>query len=71
MSRRLIWTVYPAHRRGTTELRCYFVSEVEFEDPNPAPGESDLKKISAKAFLEKVSAGRPTGARDPRMALTL
>lgn len=37
------------------QLRCYFVSECEFENPSPAPGESDIRKVSAKAFLEKVS----------------
>jgi glutamate dehydrogenase len=38
-----------------TELRCYFVSVCEFVEPNPKPNESDIRKVSDKTFLEKVS----------------
>lgn len=37
------------------QLRCYFVAECEFENVNPDPKETDIRKVSAKAFLEKVS----------------
>jgi len=37
------------------QLRCYFVAQCEFENPNPDPEESDIRKVSAKSFLEKVS----------------
>lgn len=38
-----------------SELRCYFVSQCEFENPNADPSEGDIRKVGAKAFLEKVS----------------
>ena len=38
-----------------TELRCYFVSRCDFVDPEPKAGESDIRKVSDKSFLEKVS----------------
>lgn len=37
-----------------SELRCYFVAECEFENPTPDPKETDIRKMSAKAFLDKV-----------------
>jgi glutamate dehydrogenase len=37
------------------QLRCYFISKCDFVEPNPAPGETDIRKVSDKRFLEKVS----------------
>lgn len=42
-----------------SELRCYFVSLCEFENPDADEHEGDLRKISAKAFLDKVSQYAP------------
>ena len=38
-----------------TELRCYFIFRCEFVNPSPAEGESDMKVVSDRKFLEKVS----------------
>ena len=40
---------------SAARLRCYFVYECDFVNPNPAPGESDLAVVSDKTFLEKVT----------------
>lgn len=37
------------------QLRCYFVFRCNFVNPTPAPGESDIRQVSDKTFLEKVS----------------
>jgi glutamate dehydrogenase len=37
------------------QLRCYFISKCDFVDPNPTAGETDIRKVSDKRFLEKVS----------------
>lgn len=37
------------------QVRCYFVYQCHFNDPNPAPGETDLEKIGDKRFLQKAT----------------
>ena len=37
------------------QLRCYFVYQCDFVNPNPDPNETDLSIISDKSFLEKVT----------------
>lgn len=36
-------------------LRCYFVTLCDFVEPNPDPEETDIRKVSDKRFLERVS----------------
>ena len=43
-------------RLTSAELRCYFVFRCDFVNPSPAEDESDLKVVSDRKFLEKVSA---------------
>lgn len=38
------------------QLRCYFIFKCDFVDPTPDPNESDIRKVSDRNFLEKVSA---------------
>jgi hypothetical protein len=38
----------------SAELRCYFVSQCEFEHPDADETEGDLRLVSAKQFLDKV-----------------
>ena len=40
--------------RAPVELRCYFVSQCEFEHPDADETEGDLRLVSAKQFLDKV-----------------
>ncbi|KAF2402216.1 NAD-specific glutamate dehydrogenase-like protein [Trichodelitschia bisporula] len=37
------------------QLRCYFVYQCQFEDPNPEPGETAIDKLGEKRFLQKVT----------------
>ena len=38
------------------QLRCYFVYQCEFVEPNPASGETDIEKVGEKRFLQKATA---------------
>jgi glutamate dehydrogenase len=38
------------------QLRCYFVYQCEFENPNPGETETDVEKIGDKRFLQKATA---------------
>ncbi|KAF9701851.1 hypothetical protein EKO04_001123 [Ascochyta lentis] len=38
------------------QLRCYFVYQCEFENPNPGESETDVEKIGDKRFLQKATA---------------
>jgi glutamate dehydrogenase len=37
------------------QLRCYFIYQCEFENPTPAPGETDIDIIGDKRFLQKAT----------------
>jgi glutamate dehydrogenase len=37
------------------QLRCYFVYECDFANPNPGANESDIEKIGDKRFLQKAT----------------
>jgi glutamate dehydrogenase len=37
------------------QLRCYFVYQCEFANPNPGPNEYDIEKIGDKRFLQKAT----------------
>jgi len=49
----------PSHLSGTapskTTLRCYFVYQCQFVDPNPSPQETRLELISDRMFLAKAT----------------
>ncbi len=36
-------------------LRCYFVYQCEFKNPNPRPDETDLEQIGERRFLQKAT----------------
>ncbi|KIW14890.1 hypothetical protein PV08_07675 [Exophiala spinifera] len=36
-------------------LRCYFVYQCQFNNPNPSPDETDLEQIGEKRFLQKAT----------------
>jgi glutamate dehydrogenase len=42
---------------GSTDnmLRCYFVYQCFFENPDPASGETNIEKIGEKRFLQKAT----------------
>jgi glutamate dehydrogenase len=37
-------------------LRCYFIYQCQFKNPNPSPNETDLEAIGEKRFLQKATA---------------
>ncbi|KAF2147187.1 uncharacterized protein K452DRAFT_240434 [Aplosporella prunicola CBS 121167] len=37
------------------QLRCYFVYQCDFADPNPGAGETSIEKIGEKRFLQKAT----------------
>jgi glutamate dehydrogenase len=37
------------------QVRCYFVYQCNFAEPNPAPGETDIHKIGDRRFLQKAT----------------
>lgn len=37
------------------QLRCYFVYQCDFINPNPSPGETRLEELSDKRFLQKAT----------------
>jgi len=39
------------------QLRCYFVGKCEFVNPDPAPGERDIRQVSDRVFLERATPG--------------
>jgi glutamate dehydrogenase len=49
----------PGHLSGTepskTTLRCYFVYQCQFVDPNPSPQETRLEVISDRLFFKKAT----------------
>lgn len=40
---------------GDSKLRCYFVYQCTFENPNPTPGENNIDVIGDKRFLTKAT----------------
>ncbi|KAF3007518.1 NAD-dependent glutamate dehydrogenase [Curvularia kusanoi] len=38
------------------QLRCYFIYQCEFENPNPGETETDIEKVGDKRFLQKATA---------------
>lgn len=37
------------------QLRCYFLYQCHFDNPTPAPGETDIEKIGERTFLQKAT----------------
>lgn len=48
-------TVVPGMYRGSSTMRCYFVYQCRFMNPNPSPHETRLEVIGDRMFLAKAT----------------